>query len=412
MSIKEGLMLTIPLALLFGTIIGCIACVIHSKRTHVKELDSLKSNLAKKLSEHDQGTENLSAELAAVKKELKEQKEITVEKISEAFHEGSRMMEEMSAGLNHIHELVIHTQEPIQNISESSNTAQGMIENSRNSMTNMSNSLIELNSISVLVNELCENMNEVNTKTVAIHNIANQANLLSLNASIEAARAGEAGRGFSVVANDMNRLSDLSATAAQEISQILSSGLKNIDKITTEMDTKIESFTGVSTRMIDCFQNMGNTVETIGNLTNVISSDSETTIEGVKTISDSTMTTMESLTKMLSDVTGIISGNIILDITPKDISNTLDQYTIIDVRNPKEFNDELGHLDGASLYCLQENFKESISDMDKNVKYLFVCRSGGRSARGARIAQALGFSDVSNLDGGMLKWRESFPIGT
>ena len=81
--------------------------------------------------------------------------------------------------------------------------------------------------------------------------------------------------------------------------------------------------------------------------------------------------------------------------------------TIIDVRRPDEFNDELGHIDGAQLMCLQDNFEFRVRQLDKEKKYLFVCRSGGRSARAARLAVAHGIQQVYNLEGGMLAWRKS-----
>lgn len=403
-------MLYISVALIAGVLIGYITATIVSKKSTKNQILAVENKLKQKISDSESASKSAHLELEKVKTQAEEQKQITIQKIGEAFHAGSNMMEEMGTGLSQIQELVNNTSEPIQNIFDSGNKAQNMINNSRTSMEKMAGSLTELNDISGLIGELCDHMNQVNEKTVVIHNIANQANLLSLNAAIEAARAGEAGRGFSVVANDMNRLSDLSATAAQEISQILSSGLKNIDKITADMDSKITTFTDVSNNVLGCFENMGGAVKSISSLTESLSTDSHHTVEGVKKVSETTQTTMESLTKMLSDVTGIISGNIITDISPKEAHKHLSEYTIIDVRNPNEWNDDLTHIEQATLYCLKDNFKEAIAHMDKNKKYLFVCRSGGRSARGARIAQALGFKDVYNLSGGMLKWRESFPI--
>lgn len=71
------------------------------------------------------------------------------------------------------------------------------------------------------VNSLVSKLESVNTITDSISQIANQTNLLSLNAAIEAARAGEAGKGFSVVAGEVKRLAENSEAAVKSITAIL-----------------------------------------------------------------------------------------------------------------------------------------------------------------------------------------------
>lgn len=68
-------------------------------------------------------------------------------------------------------------------------------------------------------------MHKIAEKINVVQEIAGQTRLLALNASIEAARAGEFGRGFSVVASEVSKLADLSASAATEIEELTNSSL-------------------------------------------------------------------------------------------------------------------------------------------------------------------------------------------
>ena len=82
-----------------------------------------------------------------------------------------------------------------------------------------------------------ESAGKIREATAIISNIADETNLLSLNASIEAARAGEAGRGFAVVASQIQQLADQSSDSAKQIEQIVDELIKDSDQAVETMDT-------------------------------------------------------------------------------------------------------------------------------------------------------------------------------
>lgn len=80
------------------------------------------------------------------------------------------------------------------------------------------------------ISEISKCSEEIRTIIGAIEDIANQTNLLSLNAAIEAARAGEAGKGFAVVADQVKNLAEESAKAAGETTKLIETTVAAVDK--------------------------------------------------------------------------------------------------------------------------------------------------------------------------------------
>lgn len=96
-------------------------------------------------------------------------------------------------------------------------------------------------------------------------------------------------------------------------------------------------------------------------------------------------------------------------ITAQEVKNRLDaneKLNLIDVREPHE-NAEFNI--GGMLFPLGKIQTMQIDDIEdlRNEEVIVYCRSGMRSAQAAMILQQLGFSNVLNLEGGMVGWKDS-----
>ncbi|WP_252106901.1 MULTISPECIES: PAS domain-containing methyl-accepting chemotaxis protein [unclassified Halomonas] len=96
-----------------------------------------------------------------------------------------------------------------------------------------------MNEAQQLIGALNEQAKSINGITESISKIANQTNLLSLNAAVEAARAGEQGRGFAVVANEVRRLAQGSSKAVSEITEVLKNNNELVTRTTVAMQEVI-----------------------------------------------------------------------------------------------------------------------------------------------------------------------------
>lgn len=94
------------------------------------------------------------------------------------------------------------------------------------------------------------------------------------------------------------------------------------------------------------------------------------------------------------------------EISPEAVSRHAGETRIIDVREPSEWNDALGHIAAAENIPLA-TVTQAAGGWDRETSVIMVCRSGGRSARAAMALKAMGFEDVYNMTGGMMGWNAS-----
>ena len=104
---------------------------------------------------------------------------------------------------------------------------------------------MKMQELKTAIGEISNCSEKIGTIIGTIQEIANQTNLLSLNAAIEAARAGEAGKAFAVVADQVKNLAEESAKAAGETTKLIEMTIQAVDKGITIADETAENMQGV-----------------------------------------------------------------------------------------------------------------------------------------------------------------------
>lgn len=141
----------------------------------------------------------------------------------------------------------------VQNTSESATDGHNSLVSMENTMSQMQSATDSISSKLAVLSEKADN---INTVVTTINRVADQTNLLSLNAAIEAEKAGEYGRGFSVVATEIRRLADQTAVATWDIEQMVkemlsavSAGVMSMDKFSEEVSRGVSDVATVGAQL-------------------------------------------------------------------------------------------------------------------------------------------------------------------
>ncbi|MYM26208.1 HAMP domain-containing protein [Duganella sp. FT135W] len=146
---------------------------------------------------------------------------------------------EISANISHLVKTMEEATSVADYTTHATSEAQGNLKRMDGTMQNM---VTATDSINAKLAALSEKASNINSVLITITKVADQTNILSLNAAIEAEKAGEAGRGFSVVATEIRRLADQTSVSTWDIEQMLkemqsavSASVMGMDKFSEEI---------------------------------------------------------------------------------------------------------------------------------------------------------------------------------
>lgn len=125
---------------------------------------------------------------------------------------------------------------------------------------------------------------------------------------------------------------------------------------------------------------------------------------------------MRRLTILIAVISGAIalgacssSGAVLETVPPQDAAELLatePDVVVLDIRTPEEYS--AGALAGAiNLDFYDPGFPSALESLDPDIHYVVYCRSGNRSEQAMPIFSDLGFSQVTELEGGIVAWRGS-----
>lgn len=156
-------------------------------------------------------------------------------------------------------------------------------------------------SIINVIEKLSEQSLSISKMVSVINEISDQTNLLSLNASIEAARAGEYGRGFTVVASEIRKLSEQSKDYVNDIKKIagdIQDNTKTAVEITREVENVLQLQESAVTNTTNSFQNINTSVEKLMTYLNYITEN----VENIKETRVSTLGAIENISAVLEEI--------------------------------------------------------------------------------------------------------------
>ncbi len=221
----------------------------------IRSVVTMTKNLNTLVGEVQKATINLvstSTEIAASSRE----QEVTVNELSASSNEIVCSTKEISSTSNQLVDTMKEVAEVSSNTATLAEAGRSGLDKMEHSMEQLASSTESIATKLTLINEKTSNINNV---VSTITKVADQTNLLSLNASIEAEKAGEYGKGFAVVAREIRRLADQTAVATLDIIKMV----KDMESAVSAGVMGMEKFSGDVRESVRDTEQISNQIESV-----------------------------------------------------------------------------------------------------------------------------------------------------
>ena len=169
----------------------------------------------------------------------------TISEMAQGNSDQASMVQTTTDAISRVNDIVSDATEKTETAADKAQETLNLAIDGQDAIKRQSQKIVEnnkyTNAVGESIQQLAAMADEIRNIVGVINNIANQTNLLSLNASIEAARAGDAGRGFAVVAEEIRKLAEQSGSSAGKIEDLVKSINGKIQETVVQMNQAKDS---------------------------------------------------------------------------------------------------------------------------------------------------------------------------
>jgi len=304
----------------------------------------------------------------------------TIDEMSQAINGVAQGAQEQAVSVNRSSEITGQMSDTIQqvahNAQKSAREAAEASEFARHSAETIEKTIQGLHHIKTNVNQSAYKVKEMGDRSKqigviveTIDGIANQTNLLALNAAIEAARAGEHGKGFAVVADEVRKLAEKSAAATREIAQLIDGIQQAVAQATETMEAGVQRVEGDAAQADKAVQALSNILKAVESIKSQVVGISDAA-QHINADSDDLVHNMESVSAVVEENTASTQEMAASSI---EVTESINSIADVSRSNGAAVEQVSAATEEMTAQATEvSDFAQTLSDMAQNLQSLLT----------------------------------------